>query len=111
MLHRNNRGNHMVEMVDRRNEPEKSARRFGSCRAVVSAWAVVALLLVLLFAGAEALASWRAHSPHRASLAGAVLPRHDPACARPGLPAGPTASGCPAYGTALEEEDRGDFPW
>lgn len=111
MLHRNNVGNHMVELADRRHERDRIDRRFGSVRAIASAWAVAALLLVLLFGGAAALASWRGQSPHPASLAGAVVPRHDPACARPGLPSGPEATGCPAYGVAPDEAEEGAFDW
>ncbi len=111
MLHCNNCGNQMVELVDRRHERDRIDRRFGSARSIVSAWAVAAVLLVLLFAGAAALASWRGHSPHPASLAGAVVPRHDPACARPGLPSGPEATGCPAYGATPGEAEEGSFDW
>lgn len=51
-------------------------RSFGGRRTVVSAW-FVAIVFVMLFAGIETLASQHA-SPRRASLAGAVIPRHDP---------------------------------
>ena len=52
------------------------AERSVRWRIVVSAW-FVAIVFVLLFAGVETLASQHA-APHPASLAGAIIPRHDP---------------------------------
>jgi hypothetical protein len=49
---------------------------FGGWRIVASAW-LVAIVFVVLLAGVETLASQHA-SPRAASLAGAVIPRHDP---------------------------------
>jgi hypothetical protein len=45
-------------------------------RGVISAWAV-AIFLVMVFAGFQALAARHHASPH---LAGAAIPRHDPIC-------------------------------
>jgi hypothetical protein len=61
--------------------PEKigSRRRsFGSWRVVASAW-LVAILFVVLFAGVQVLAGRHSVSPREPTLAGAVIPRHDPA--------------------------------
>ena len=57
---------------------ESRRRSFGRWRVVASAW-VVAIVLVVLFAGAEALACRHGISPRQVSLAGAVIPRHDSA--------------------------------
>jgi hypothetical protein len=67
----------------------EGARRFGIAersfrgwRIVVSAW-LVAIVFVVLFAGVDALASRHAASPRATSLAGVVIPRHDPGFAGP----------------------------
>src|SRR5690349_6794283 len=61
----------------------------GGWRGVVSAWALVVLLVALL-AGTQAVASHRTVTPSHAKLTGAVIPRHDPASAGVGIPcAGP----------------------
>ena len=52
------------------------AERSVRWRIVVSAW-LIAIVFVLVFAGVETLASQHA-APRQASLAGAVIPRHDP---------------------------------
>jgi hypothetical protein len=48
-------------------------------RGVVSAWAV-AIFVVVVFAGFQALAALHHTPPHPPHLAGAVIPRHDPIC-------------------------------
>jgi hypothetical protein len=70
------------------------AQRIPGWRGIASAWAV-ALFVVALFAGFDALASWR---PAPAYGIGVVIPRHDPACEAAALPALP--KGCP--GAAFE---------
>ena len=57
----------------------------GGWRIVLSAW-VVAIGFAMLFAAVQAVASRQAPSPERVALAGAVVPRHDPACAGPRIP-------------------------
>jgi hypothetical protein len=52
-------------------------RSFGRWRIFMSAW-LAAMIFGMLFTGFQALASRRGTSPHAASLAGAVIPRHDP---------------------------------
>jgi hypothetical protein len=64
-----------------------------SWRVVASAWLVV-VLLVLLFAGTEALASHHSNAPPRAKIAGAVIPRHDPASAEVGIPCASLLAEC-----------------
>lgn len=57
-------------------EIERAERSFGGWRAVVSAW-LVAIVFVVLFATAEALASLHSSSPREGSLAGSVIPWHE----------------------------------
>ena len=76
-----------MENTDQDDAPE---RLFPSWRVMVSAWVLV-VVFVILFTGVEALASRYTASPRHANLAGAVIPRHDPACA--GTPSGECATG------------------
>lgn len=71
----------MVDGIERETEPECNDRRSGRWRVVVSAWALVILLMVLS-AGAHALASRHNVATQQPNLVGVVIPRHDPACAR-----------------------------
>jgi hypothetical protein len=57
-------------------------RSFGGWRIDVSAWLIVIALGVLLI-GAHALASRTSIVPRHGSLAGAVIPRHDPGITGP----------------------------
>jgi hypothetical protein len=66
-------------------EDELRYRNFGAWRGIVSAWAI-AVFVVILFAGVQALASLYGVSPRQASLTHVVIPRHDPACAGPAVP-------------------------
>jgi len=70
-----------------------------SWRALIAAWALV-ILLVVLSTGAEALASRHHTALHKADVAGAVIPRHDPACAE--VPTG----ACPGFASILAQMDR-----
>jgi hypothetical protein len=95
----------MVGDVERRRGRESDDRQVGSWRIVLSAWALV-LLLMFLLAGTEAMASRHGGSHARAHLAGAVIPRHDTACGGPGIPSAPGPDGCenlPAF------EDRSAY--
>jgi hypothetical protein len=88
-------------MSKHRRENQYSDRNFGAWRVVVSAWAV-AILFVMLFAGVEALASRHCVLPDRAGLAGAVIPRHDSACAWPAMPDGSVDDQCGAAQSILD---------
>lgn len=55
-------------------EMEGPARSFGSWRVVTSAW-LVAIVFAMLLGGVHALASLHT-PPHKARLAGVVIPRH-----------------------------------
>jgi hypothetical protein len=70
-----------------------SDRLSASWRVVVSAWLVV-ILLVLLSAGTEALASHHSNAPPHAKIAGAIIPRHDPASAEVGIPCASLLAEC-----------------
>ena len=89
----------MLEGVEPKPEPGYD-RHSGGWRGVVSAWALV-LLLGMLFAGMQALACPHAAAPSRAKLAGAVIPRHDPASAGVGIPCAAPLEECGKVATAL----------
>jgi len=89
----------MLEGIGLKPDPERD-RHSGGWRVVASAWAFV-LLLVVLFAGAQALASHRAAAPRQAQLAGAVIPRHDPASAVVGVPCAAPLEECGKSAAAL----------
>jgi len=74
----------MLEGVEPKPEPVGD-RHSAGWRGVASAWALV-LLLFILFAGTQALASRHITAASQATLAGAVIPRHDPASAVVGVP-------------------------
>jgi hypothetical protein len=67
----------LPEDIEGARELGIAERSAGDWRIVASAW-LVAILFLVLFAAAAALASLRITSSHEASLAGAVIPRHDP---------------------------------
>jgi hypothetical protein len=72
----------MPEDIEGARELGIAERSVGDWRLVASAW-LVAVVFVVLFAAADALASFRSTSPREASLAGAVIPRHNPSFPRP----------------------------
>ena len=67
-------------------------RRVGSWSAVISAWAL-ALLFVLLLAGVSAVACPRGDWHPQRHLARAVIPQHDP-CTDPGVASAAGLDGC-----------------
>ena len=66
----------MLDDIGSRRGMRIAERSLGGWRIVVSAW-LVAIVLVILFAALEALASRHSTSPRAESLAGAIIPRHD----------------------------------
>jgi hypothetical protein len=74
-----------MDTIGHRGEAQRNGRELAPWRIVASAWALVALFAIL-FVGFEALAARCEPWPRHANLAGAVIPRHDPACA--GVPSG-----------------------
>ena len=67
----------MLDEIERDAEPGIAERCLGSWRAIAAAW-LVAILFVVLFATGDALASRHHKLPRNSSVAGAVIPRHDP---------------------------------
>ena len=96
-------GDVMVDEVRREPEPETQYRLSAGWRAVIAAWVLVALL-VIVSAGAEALASRHRALPQKADIAGAVIPRHDPACAE--IPTG----ACPGFALTVTQMERNGYP-
>ena len=83
----------MFDGIDARLAEESIDRRDGSWRVVASAWALVLALMVLL-AGAGAMACLHGHGQPDHLLAGAVIPQHDP-CVGPGVASAPEGvDGC-----------------
>ena len=90
----------MLEGVEHKLEPACD-RQSAGWRGVVSAWALVLLLLGVLFAGTQALACHHAAARGPAKLTGAVIPRHDPASAGVGVPCAAPLEACGKVATAL----------
>ena len=93
----------MVHDVRREPAPSSKDGLSAGWRAVIAAWALV-VLLVVLSTGAEALAARHRTAAHRADVAGAIIPRHDPACAE--VPTG----ACPGFDSILVQMDRSGNP-
>jgi hypothetical protein len=66
----------MLEEIERSHEPGVAERSLGGWRIVAAAW-LVAIISVVLFTAADALASRHKKLSHESSLAGAVIPGHD----------------------------------
>jgi hypothetical protein len=66
----------MLEEIERSHEPGVVESSLGGWRTVVAAW-FVAIIFLVLFTAAEALASRHKELPRESRLAGAVIPRHD----------------------------------
>jgi hypothetical protein len=96
-------GDVMVDSIYPEPQPDCTDRLPVSWRAIAAAWALVALLMVL-FTGAEAFAARHATAPGHARVAGAVIPRHDPACAD--IP----TDACPGFALTLAEMERNAYP-
>jgi hypothetical protein len=96
-------GDAMVDSMYPEPQPDCSDRLPGSWRAIAAAWALV-VLLVILSAGTEAFAARHAPAPGHAYVAGAVIPRHDPACAD--IP----TDACPGFALTLAEMERNAYP-
>jgi len=108
LLQCNKSGDGMLEGVEPKLEQECD-RHSGGWQGVASAWALV-LLLVILFAGAQALASRRIAAASQAQLAGAVIPRHDPASAVVGVPCAAPLDECGKFATALVPDMPYPYP-
>jgi hypothetical protein len=94
---------------DKPNPEAVCNRQSGGWRSVVSAWALVILLVVIL-AGTRAMAAHHAAGPGHAKLAGAVIPRHDPASAGVGVPCAALLEQCGKSATALAAGQPYPYP-
>lgn len=91
----------MSESVKQAGEEERRDQNFGEWRGIFSAWAI-AVFVVMLFIGVQAVAALHGVSPHEASFAGAArVPRHDPACAGPVVPNASADSQCRLPGASF----------
>ena len=86
----------MPEYIEPQGEAELKQRFVGGWRVVAAAWAL-AMVVVLLFGGVQALASRHATMPAQQQLAGAMIPRHDSSCG-----AAASAPNCQVTGDFLE---------
>jgi hypothetical protein len=84
----------MPEYIEEFREPGFAERFLGGWRVIASAWAM-AIVIVVLFAGVEALASHHVAPPQTTALIGAVIPRHDPSCGGPGDVTAAATPNCP----------------
>ena len=98
----------MLEGVEPKPEPVGD-RLSSGWRGVASAWALV-LLLAILSAGTQALASRRITAASQATLAGAVIPRHDAASAGVGIPCAAPLDECGKFATALVPDMPYPYP-
>jgi hypothetical protein len=98
----------MLQGVEPKTEPLFDRHSEG-WRGVVSAWALV-ILLVMLFAGVQALACQVVSAPRPPKLAGAVIPRHDPASAGVGVPCAAPLDECGKFATAFTPEFPYPYP-
>ena len=90
----------MLEGLEPKPEAECNDRLAAGWRVIVSAWVLVALF-VILFSGAQALASHHAATSRHTQLASAVIPRHDPASAGVGIPCASRLEECGKSAAAL----------
>jgi len=98
----------MLEGVEPKPEPAGD-RHSPGWRGIAAAWVLV-LLLAILFAGTQALASRRITAASKATLAGAVIPRHDPASAGVGVPCPAPLDECGRLATALVPDIPYPYP-
>lgn len=83
----------MAERFQHEVERRSDNRHSGGWPVIVSAWALVLLVLVVL-AGVHAAASLRGASHPDGRLEHAVIPRHNPACGGWGFASLPASEGC-----------------
>lgn len=86
------------------NAPQTQERSGTSWRGVAAAWLLVALI-ALAFGGLEIAMVLSPHVPGTSPLNGAVIPRHDPACAAPLVPSNLTPGRCLSPAGAMHEQD------
>jgi hypothetical protein len=84
----------MPEFIEELRDLGFAERYLGGWRVIASAWAM-AMVIVMMFAGVEALASRHVTVPQHAALVGVVIPRHDPSCGGPGDVTAAATPDCP----------------
>jgi hypothetical protein len=89
----------MPEYIEQQGEVEFRQRFMGGWRVIAAAWAI-AMIVVVLFGGVQALASRHSTIPTQQQLAGAMIPRHDSSC---GVAA--SAPNCQVTGDFLERAE------
>jgi hypothetical protein len=94
----------MPEYIEDQRESSLATRYLGGWRVIVSAW-VIAIVVVLLFAGVQALASRHTPSPRQEAMVGVVIPRHDPSCAGSGDVTASATPNCQNIGDALADAE------
>jgi hypothetical protein len=104
-------GASMPEYIEDQRESSLAARYLGGWRVIASAW-VMAVVVVLLFAGAQALASRHTPTPRQQALIGVMIPRHDPSCAGSGDVTASATPNCQNVGDALANaEAEAPYGW
>jgi hypothetical protein len=83
---------------------DRDNRDAASWRGVVSAWALV-VLIVLAFAGLQAAALLGPAGQSANPLTGAIIPQHDPACAAPLVSSDRVPSHCKLPMNAADQRD------
>ncbi len=99
----------MPEDIERDPGLRIADRLLGGWRIVASAW-LIAMVFVVLFAGVQAMASRHGISPHQATLAGAMIPRHDPSCAGLGQVA-TSPETCQTESSGIERAEASYYGW
>ncbi|MGH7036591.1 MAG: hypothetical protein ACREFK_18500 [Stellaceae bacterium] len=87
-----------------REHSSARARSNASWRGVVAAWLLVGLI-GLGFGGLEIAMVLSPHLAGTSPLTGAVIPRHDPACAAPLVPSNLTPSRCLSPAQSMQEQE------
>jgi hypothetical protein len=105
----------MPEYIEEMRDLGFAERYLGGWRVIASAWAM-AIVIVMMFAGVEALASRHVTPLEHQSLVGAVIPRHDPSCGGPADLAMAATPNCPAEHESLaraeaEAEAEASYSW
>jgi hypothetical protein len=105
----------MVEYFEEIRGATFAERYLGGWRVIASAWAI-ALAIIVLFAGVEAMASRHVTPVPGAALAGVVIPRHDPSCGGSGDLTAASTPNCSAATDAaaraeIEAQSEATFDW
>lgn len=97
----------MPEYFEQESEPGLAQRYLGGWRVVASAWAI-AIMVVLLFGGVQALASRHEVPVQHEQLVGAIIPRHDPSCAGAGAVTASATPNCHAVAGDVFDQAEAD---